>query len=105
MAFLAQLWLPIVVSAVLVFVVSAATHMLIPARQTEWGHLPKEAALQEALRGARPGLYGFPDAGRRLRARPGRRPCSAGPRGRRAGSRWCRRVPSTWGATSASRCW
>lgn len=60
MAFLAQLWLPIVVSAVLVFVVSAVTHMFIPARQTEWGHLPKEGDLQEALRGARPGLYGFP---------------------------------------------
>jgi hypothetical protein len=60
MAFLAQLWLPIVVSAVLVFVVSAATHMLVPARQTEWGHLEKEGALQEAMRGARPGLYGFP---------------------------------------------
>jgi hypothetical protein len=60
MGFLAQLWMPIVVSAVLVFVVSAITHMLIPARQTEWGHLAKEGALQEALRGARPGLYGFP---------------------------------------------
>jgi hypothetical protein len=60
MAFLAQLWLPIVVSAVLVFVVSAITHMLIPARQTEWGHLAKESALQEALGGAKPGLYGFP---------------------------------------------
>jgi hypothetical protein len=60
MAFLAQLWLPIVVSAVLVFVVSAITHMLIPARQTEWGHLAKEAELQEALRGAKPGLYAFP---------------------------------------------
>lgn len=60
MAFLAQLWLPIVVSAVLVFVVSAITHMLVPFRKTEWGHLPKEGALQEALRGAKPGLYGFP---------------------------------------------
>jgi hypothetical protein len=60
MAFLAQLWLPIVLSAVLVFVVSAITHMLIPARQVEWGHLRKEGDLQEALRGAKPGLYGFP---------------------------------------------
>jgi hypothetical protein len=68
MAFLAQLWMPIVVSAVLVFVVSAITHMLIPARQTEWGHLAKEGALQEALRGAKPGLYGFP-----MPADPGQR--------------------------------
>jgi hypothetical protein len=60
MAFLAQLWLPIVVSAVLVFVVSAITHMIVPARQTEWGHLEKEEAVQAAVRGAAPGLYGFP---------------------------------------------
>jgi hypothetical protein len=60
MAFLAQLWLPIVVSAVLVFVVGAVTHMLAPYRRTEWGHLPKQGAIQEALRGAAPGLYVFP---------------------------------------------
>jgi hypothetical protein len=60
MAFLAQLWLPIVVSAVLVFVVGAVTHMLAPYRRAEWGHLPKEGAIQEALRGAAPGLYVFP---------------------------------------------
>jgi len=60
MAFLAQLWLPIVVSAVLGFVVSAITHMFIPARQTEWGHLPTQDAIQAAVRGAAPGLYMFP---------------------------------------------
>jgi hypothetical protein len=60
MAFLAQLWLPIVVSALLVFFVSAATHMLIPYRRTEWSHLPGEQAIQAALQGAAPGLYAFP---------------------------------------------
>jgi hypothetical protein len=60
MAFLAQLWLPIVVSAVLVFVVSAATHMLIPARQAEWARLPAQDSIQAAVRGAAPGLYMFP---------------------------------------------
>jgi hypothetical protein len=60
MAFLAQLWLPIVVSAVLVFVLSAVTHMFLPARKTEWGRLAKEADLQAALRGVTPGLYAFP---------------------------------------------
>jgi hypothetical protein len=62
MSFLAQLWLPIVVSAVLVFVLSAVTHMFLPARRTEWGRLAKEADLQAALRGLTPGLYAFPAA-------------------------------------------
>lgn len=84
MTFLAQLWIPIVVSAVLVFVVSAITHMAIPARQTEWAHLPKEAALQEALRGTKPGLYGFP------------MPAEPSQRGRReAMQRWAE-GPSGW---------
>ena len=60
MAFLAQLWLPIVLSAAVVFVLSAVTHMALPARKTEWGHLSGEGAVQEALRGIAPGLYAFP---------------------------------------------
>jgi len=60
MAFLALLWLPIVVSAVLVFVVSAASHMLVPYRRREWAHAASEDALQAALKGAAPGLYAFP---------------------------------------------
>lgn len=60
MAFLAQLWLPIVVSAVLVFVLSAVTHMMVPYRRTEWAHTPGEKAIQDALRGSKPGLYMFP---------------------------------------------
>lgn len=68
MAFLAQLWLPIVVSAVLVFFASAAFHMLVPFRQREWRRLPGEEAVRAALRQAPPGLYGFP-----LPADPGAR--------------------------------
>jgi hypothetical protein len=60
MASLVLLWLPIVVSAVLVFVVSAASHMFAPARRNEWSKVPGEAAIQEGLRGAAPGLYVFP---------------------------------------------
>jgi len=59
-AFLSSLWLPILVSAVLVFVVSAASHMLVPYRQREWSAAPDQEALQRAFRGARPGLYVFP---------------------------------------------
>jgi hypothetical protein len=60
MALLALLWLPIVVSALLVFFASAAFHMLVPFRQREWQRLPDEGAVQAALRQAPPGLYGFP---------------------------------------------
>lgn len=60
MAFLSLLWLPILVSAVLVFLVSAASHMLAPYRQVEWRAAPEQEALQRAFRGARPGLYVFP---------------------------------------------
>jgi hypothetical protein len=69
MAFLAQLWLPILVSAVLVFVLSAVTHMFLPARKTEWGRLAKEGDVQAALRGVTPGLYAFPAL-----STPGERP-------------------------------
>ena len=39
MSFVAQLWLPILVSSVLVFVLSAASHMLLPWRRKEWGRV------------------------------------------------------------------
>ena len=42
MAFLAQLWLPIVLSAVLVFFVSALFWMISPHHQMEWKKLPNE---------------------------------------------------------------
>jgi hypothetical protein len=60
MVFLGALWLPIVVSAVLVFVVSAISHMALPLHRTEVTPAPGSDALQAALRGAPPGLYAFP---------------------------------------------
>jgi hypothetical protein len=62
MVFLSQLWLPILVSAVFVFVVSAVVHMLLPYHQDEWSPAPSQDALQAALRGCPPGMYGFPMA-------------------------------------------
>lgn len=71
MAFLAQLWLPIVVSAVLVFAASAVTHMFVPYRQNEWKQVPGQDAIQAALKGAAPGLYVFPSpADPRERGKP-----------------------------------
>ena len=46
MSFLATLWLPLVVSAVVVFVLSAASHMVLPWRRNEWGRITDHAALQ-----------------------------------------------------------
>ena len=60
MSFVAQLWLPMLISAVLVFALSAASHMVLPWRRNEWGRISESDALQAALRGREPGLYVFP---------------------------------------------
>lgn len=62
MAFLTHLWLPILVSAVLVFILSAASHMALPWRKNEWGRITDSDALQAALRGLKPGQHSFPAA-------------------------------------------
>jgi len=64
MAFVAQLWLPILLSALFVFFMSAAFWMVFPHHQKEWGKLPSEAAVLAALRAqpAEPGLYTIPGA-------------------------------------------
>lgn len=60
MGFIALLWLPILVSAVTVFVVSAASHMLMPWRRSEFGNVPAFEAVQAAVRSLPPGQYVFP---------------------------------------------
>lgn len=60
MTFIALLWLPILLSAVLVFAVSAASHMFLPWRQDEFRHVPGAEALQAAVRDLPPGQYLFP---------------------------------------------
>ena len=60
MTFLALLWLPILLSAVLVFILSAASHMAVPYRIKEWSAAPGQDVLQKTLAEARPGLYVFP---------------------------------------------
>ena len=65
MAFLASLWLPILLSAVAVFVVSSILHMLLPIHRGDHGKLPGEAEVLEAMRsqGVTPGSYVFPCPG------------------------------------------
>lgn len=62
MSFVFQLWLPILVSAAVLFVLSAASHMALPWRRGEWGRISDAEQLQAALRGLAPGVYSFPAA-------------------------------------------
>jgi hypothetical protein len=50
MVSLASLWLPVVVSGVLVFVASSLVHMLLGYHAGDWKKLPSEDAVQDALR-------------------------------------------------------
>lgn len=59
---LAALWLPIVLSAVIVFVASSVMHMLLKYHQSDYSQLPDEDKILAALRPAnlKRGLYVFP---------------------------------------------
>jgi hypothetical protein len=62
MVSLAVLWLPIVLSAVIVFVASSIMHMFLPYHRSDYQKLPDEDKLLATLRGAelKRGLYIFP---------------------------------------------
>jgi hypothetical protein len=62
MVTLDALWLPILLSAVIVFVASSITHMLLSYHQSDYQQLPDEDKVRASLRGAnlKPGLYIFP---------------------------------------------
>jgi hypothetical protein len=57
-----DLWLPIVLSAVAVFIVSFIAHMVIVHHRGDWSKLPDEDGFLEAIRssGAKAGQYMFP---------------------------------------------
>ncbi|MGH9776278.1 MAG: hypothetical protein ACRD50_15200 [Candidatus Acidiferrales bacterium] len=59
---LTALWLPIVLSAVIVFVASSIMHMVLPYHKSDYRQLPDEDKIRAALRGANlpRGLYIFP---------------------------------------------
>jgi len=60
MEFLGALWLPIVVSAVIVFVASSIMHMVLPYHRSDYKKLAEEDKAREALRGLPRGLYSMP---------------------------------------------
>ena len=57
-----ELWLPILLSAVFVFVVSSIFHMVIPIHKGDFKKLPGEERVLAEMRaqGLRPGSYAFP---------------------------------------------
>lgn len=59
---IASLWLPILLSAAIVFIASAAVWMLLPHHRGEWKGLPNEEAARAALKGTPPGQYVLPYA-------------------------------------------
>jgi hypothetical protein len=62
MVSLMTLWLPILLSAVVVFLASSVLHMVLKYHYKDYQKLPDEEALQAAMReqGLRPGNYAFP---------------------------------------------
>lgn len=62
MVSLTALWLPIVLSAVIVFIVSSLLHMLLTYHRSDYKRLPDEENVTAALRAANPsrGVYMFP---------------------------------------------
>ncbi|MEZ4585077.1 MAG: hypothetical protein R2909_01595 [Gemmatimonadales bacterium] len=62
MVSLTALWMPIVLSAVLVFIASSIVHMLLPHHQSDWKKVPDEDGLMEAMRrfSLPPGDYALP---------------------------------------------
>ena len=61
---LSALWLPIVLSGVIIFVASSIMHMVLPYHRSDYKQLPDEEKLLTALRPSNPkhGLYVFPYA-------------------------------------------
>ena len=65
MSILAALWQPIILSAVLVFILSAIIHMALKYHNSDYTRLPNEDAVRAAIRSGNPApgrLYVFPYA-------------------------------------------
>jgi len=62
MVTIASLWLPILLSAVIVFVASSILHMVMTYHRTDYRRLPDENAVLTAMRekSVPPGYYAFP---------------------------------------------
>ncbi|HZD54392.1 MAG TPA: hypothetical protein VE175_15190 [Woeseiaceae bacterium] len=59
---LSSLWLPILLSAVVVFIASSLIWTVIQYHNSDWHKLPDEEAARHALKGVAPGEYTVPHA-------------------------------------------
>lgn len=59
---LMSLWLPIVLSALIVFIASSLVWMVVKWHDSDWSKLPDEEAARAALKGVGPGQYSIPHA-------------------------------------------
>lgn len=59
---IATLWLPIIATAVAVFVAASVIWMVMPWHKKEWQKAPDEEAVRSALSGCPPGMYTVPNA-------------------------------------------
>lgn len=61
---LLELWIPILLAAVLVFVASAIIHMVLRYHWRDWSRMPREDDVRAAMRaaGVGPGNYSIPHA-------------------------------------------
>lgn len=79
-----SLWIPILVSAVAVFVISSLFWMVIKHHDSDWKGLPNEASILDAMRkaGVRRGQYRFPYApGREMQSPEMKKKMEEGPAG------------------------
>ncbi|MFQ6004296.1 MAG: hypothetical protein ACE5OQ_02240 [Woeseia sp.] len=60
---LLSLWLPIVVSGVIVFIASSLIWTVVQYHNADWHKLPDEEAARAVLKGSSPGQYSVPHAG------------------------------------------
>lgn len=62
MVHLADLWLPILLAAVIVFIASSIIHMVLPYHKSSYRKLADEDKVRAAIRASNPspGLYNFP---------------------------------------------
>jgi hypothetical protein len=57
---LSTLWMPVLLSAVIVFIASSIAHMVLPHHRSDYHKLPNEEAARGALKGVPAGVYMIP---------------------------------------------
>lgn len=65
MEFIGELWMPILVAAVFVFLASSVFHMMLPIHKSDYSRVDNEEQVLDGLRaaGVKPGNYMFPHCG------------------------------------------